>query len=237
MIYLNLALYSEGDTDDRFLATLIERTAEAVVLGCQDEPVFVLPIFLVRPYLIASKMDGDEELLQAARIACEHDILIVHKDADTQTHKEVVETRIDPGKELIRQATENGESACSRIVPIVPVKMMEAWLLADWQTVLEIAEADITPASLKILRAKMKPLGLTLPSKPHQAASVRDPKYALEQIVRLTRERRSTTLNALYETMGSAIKMETLERTTDYTKFVEDLKAALIGLGKIRLQT
>ena len=134
MIDLYLSLYAEGNTDDRFLKSVIERTAEHLVRASKDELIEVRPVFAVDRGLLDAA-DGAGKILQAAGDACEYDILIVHKDADTQPHQEVKDTRFEPGCTLIRQRPAT-EKVCRNLIPIVPVKMTEAWMLADLQAVL-----------------------------------------------------------------------------------------------------
>ena len=228
MIHLYVALYTEGKTDDLFLPALVERTARAIVLESKGEPVEVQPVFLVRPAKDAA--NGAEKILQAARMARNYDVLIVHQDADTQTYDDVKTTRLEPGKDLIAQ-TPRSEKVCRYVVPLVPVKMTEAWMLADLQALLEELNADIKPPSL---RAELKTAGLTLPSKPHQVINVDNPKQMLEQIIRLA-SRRNITRNDLYEPLGESVRLEVLRKLDAYKRFEENLTAVLAALNKIKI--
>lgn len=64
----------------------------------------------------------------AARRAEGYHGLIVHVDADYSTADRARRDRIDPGFELIRQSSER---VCDQLVPLIPVRMTEAWMLAD----------------------------------------------------------------------------------------------------------
>ena len=232
MKYLYIALYTEGKTDDLFLPALIQRTAQKIVGEIKGEPVDVQDVFLVK--IAEESRQGAEQILQAARIAHNYDVLIVHQDADTQTHNDVLATRLEPGRRLIEQMPA-AEKVCRCIVPLIPVKMTEAWMLADWQTVLEELNADTTPPVLRELKAQLKQQKLSLPIKPHQAAAIDNPKQTLDQIIRIASRRRNITRNDLYEPMDESVRLEILRRLEDYTQFVNDLTAALVIFNKVQI--
>lgn len=231
MISLYLALYSEGVTDDKFLSRIIERTVEELLHTSTDEEVDPMPLFLVDRY-VKKESSGAEKILEAARIAHAHDLLIVHSDTDAQKHAEVLETRFNPGYELIKKASIT-EKVCGRLVPLVPDRMMEAWMLADLATVLDILSADMKQSALK---AELKKRNINLPSKPHQVSTIPDPKYVLQQIVDIVGVRkRRNGLDDLYYQLGNEIRLESLRTVDAYQSFVEDLTSAIRSLGKINI--
>lgn len=81
---------------------------------------------------------------------------------------------------------------------------------------------------------RMKQAGLALPSKPHQVSAVTDPKQMLEQLVRLARGKRKTTLDDQYDLMGERIRLETLSKVASYNRFVRNLTDKLVELHKLR---
>src|SRR5207249_3578543 len=68
----------------------------------------------------------DEAILQAARNASSCDILIIHCDADAPTSERALRERFHPGYELVKQTAER---VCRSLVPIIPIRMTEAWML------------------------------------------------------------------------------------------------------------
>lgn len=119
---LLLALYAEGPSDNRFLPPIIQGTAQDIT--AQHGPIDVLDLTII------SKKQGTREecILRAAREACGCHALIVHSDADDGTPDRAYEERILPGFNLVSQSI---EKVCKDLIPIIPVQMIEAWMLAD----------------------------------------------------------------------------------------------------------
>ena len=126
MNMLVMGLYVEGPTDDRFLPVIIQRTAEQILLQHDRAEIVVLePIIMKKHPEIAHR---DESILRTARDAYGFHALIVHAYADGSTRDEAIRNRFEPGNRLIQACTEH---ICKNILPIIPVRMVEAWMLAD----------------------------------------------------------------------------------------------------------
>ena len=218
---LVLALYAEGRTDERFLPIVIQRTAERLILQKSSRNVDVL-----EPSVLDGEIDEKydkrtERVLEAARRAKGYHALIVHADADAPTPKQALQNRILPGM----QAARNRNDTCPLLVPLVPVRMTEAWMLSD-------------PDALKrVVGTNLKPEELGLPASPHQVESVKDPKDLLEQVVqnawRSRRRRRRLKIGELYEPLAYLISLDRLRSVPSYRQFKNDLAKALTQLGFI----
>src|SRR5712692_4028151 len=121
-----VALYAEGPTDQLFLSEVIRRTAKQNLNQSGQPYIDVKPVDSISFSKIGMKRD--ECILQAARRAASCNILIIHADADYRTAERAFKERFDPGYLLVQQAQED---VCRCVLPLVPVQMTEAWMLAD----------------------------------------------------------------------------------------------------------
>ncbi len=133
---LVLALYAEGSTDKTFLGNVIPQTAVNILAKYGQQAVDVLGIDAKKDIGIK---DGGQRILNAARqLALEHDnqydeesatypILIVHCDADAPDNKDALKNRYHPGYKLVQQSS---ELTCKSMIPVIPVRMIESWMLA-----------------------------------------------------------------------------------------------------------
>ncbi len=220
MRYVYLALYAEGKTDNLFLAHVIERTVDTIVRVHAQEMVDVAPVVIANPGAVSG---GAERILAAARIACNCQILIVHKDADAPDPEGALSARYRPGEQLVSNVSDV-ETICRTLVPIIPVRMTEAWLLADIPAVL--AEI-VTNISEQQLRDQLKDRNVKVPAKIQQVGSISDPKDVLDHIVRIVRTHHNTTRHDLYEPVGRNIDLERLGKVPAYQQFVKDITEAL----------
>lgn len=211
---LVLALYAEGSTDKTFLGNVIPRTAVNILAKYGQQAVDVLRIDAKKDVSIK---DGSQRILNAAcQLALEHDnqydeesatypILIVHCDADAPDNKDALKNRYGPGYELVQQFS---ELTCKSMVPVIPVRMIESWMLA---------------ADLEVLRSVLKTDNLReldLVDKVHQVESEPNPKKKLDQIIQKARGSRSrrryqVRREDLYEPLGRRITLELFSKTSN----------------------
>src|SRR5438876_981581 len=137
---LELALYAEGATDALFLPPVIQRTLEQL-LENEGQDYVQIDVHLIPKGRVAVRQE--ECILWAARAAANFSLLIVHCDADHPTQKPALKDRFQPGYQLVQQSPED---ICKSLVPIIPIRMTEAWMLA--------AEHDVF---CKVLRTDKKP--------------------------------------------------------------------------------
>src|SRR6266849_7867978 len=126
---LVLALYAEGPSDYHFLPTVIRRTSIQLLEQHKRIGVSIGPI---KPIVISKIGLGYVEcIVQAAYSAVDCDALIIHADADHRTSERALRDRYEPGHKQIQQMQEAGEEICKQLLPLIPIRMTEAWMLAD----------------------------------------------------------------------------------------------------------
>lgn len=225
MSALVTALYAEGPTDKRFLPTVIQRTAADLLAHRGRQVTDVLLPTTLEPMPRESR--AADNVLIVARQAHGYHILFIHADADAPTPERAHAERIAPGIARIAAARDSGESVCHDIIPVIPVQMVEAWLLAD---------ADALRA---VLGTAANSDALPIPTSATQIEGMANPKERLSEIVRLayahrTRRRRRFDVGELFQPLGEQIRLEQLGRLPAYQTFVADLTYALIQLNFLR---
>jgi hypothetical protein len=217
MLTLVLALYPEGATDAKFLPVVIQRTAEMVIAARSRSVVDVLEPFVIP--VDSDKKSRAERILAAAQQTQGYHGLIVHADADSATRERALQERIQPGKDLVLA---NGLDHC--LIPLIPVRMTEAWMLADPQALLDV------------IGTNMSVTDLGLPAQSRLLESDTTPKRTLERVVQVAvgqRRRRRIKLADLYAPLAQRINLEYLNELPAFQKFVQDLSDALVDLSII----
>ena len=82
----------------------------------------------VLPRSLPKRTGAARLILQAARDAEGFHALLVHADADALAWEEARQQRIQPGLTLVQSRS---RGVCRNLVPIIPVRMVEAWMIAD----------------------------------------------------------------------------------------------------------
>lgn len=215
-LYIGLA--AEGSTDRRLLAEIIQKTFIEAACGCVRD-VVIEDVYEVRP----ARGSFVESMLDAARIAAEQGIgvLCVHADADAGSHEPVMQRKITPLLDALAPCAE--AAYCKTVVPIVPVQMTEAWMLADISLLLHrIGAASVS----------LKDLNLDRPPE-----SYADPKEAIRyaltvaQASRTKRRRRALTLDDLYAEMGQLLELRMLRTIPSFVRFEAAVHHAMRQLG------
>jgi len=219
---LSLALYGEGNSDKSFLPGIIVKTADHLIRSYATQFRDVLPVEIIE----VAKQEHGQDILEAAKKASGRDVLVVHKDADKCTYDERKKQSFDPGKTLV--LNENKE-VCKNLIPIIPVREIEAWMIADPQILLELLET------------KERIQNLALPKRPVLVEAVSDPKAILNTVIQKAehkrrRKFRKEDLKKLYELLGQDIRLEKLDQVPAYKRFVKDLAEILAVLGVIPRQ-
>jgi hypothetical protein len=223
MMTLVLALYAEGHVDERFLPVVIQRTVEQILQQRGQTVVDVMEPITVNHTIDRQFATRAERILEAARRSAGYHALVVHADADYPTSERALTERFWPGLERVSQARLNRQTVCDHLLPIVPVQMTEAWMLAD-------------PEALRVVvgtAAQGQELGL--PAHAHEVESDPYPKRTLEQAVHNAlasrpKRRQRIVLNTIYEPLARQISLERLEEVPAYRRFVADMTDVLIAL-------
>ncbi len=224
MNQLVLALYVEGPSDKRFLPIIIQRTCEEILAQRGRASVEVLEPLVLNQNKYRQFSTREECIVQAARDAAGCHALIVHADADDSTTERALTERFQPGYDLVqRLKTQSNEQMCEHLLAIIPVRMIEAWLLADAQ------------ALSQVIGTKLDAVSLGLPTKAKSVESDPNPKQTLKQaaqkaIANRTRGRQ-INIGTIFEPMARQISLERLKEVSSYQRFVEDLTQTLIALN------
>ncbi|MEO0779273.1 MAG: DUF4276 family protein, partial [Bacteroidota bacterium] len=159
---LTIAFTGEGVTDERFLPNIIQRTAEELLMEYGKGIIEVYPVMN-----LGREAHPEGDIYGAAVRAEGYHLLVVHRDADHRDEEKALKYSIRPSVEKIQLA--KGD-LCRTLVPIIPVRMTEAWLMAD---------KDLLRAELRT-NLSLKELGLH--RSPEQYAN---PKQVIEQALRI----------------------------------------------------
>lgn len=219
MSILLLALYAEGSVDRRFLPSIIQRTSE-VILAMFGETIIDIPDTIIIP----KRYDNlDECILYAAREAKDHHILFIHNDSDNLTYDGALQQRFIPGFKRVQQER---EEVCRQLVPIIPIRMVEAWMLADYH------------ALCQVLGTNLDSQALGLPSKVSQVENIAKPKETISGMIRKinagsSRRRRTVNLDTRYELLARQINLNMLLELSSYKQFVKALMEILEELHLI----
>lgn len=214
---LTIGFVTEGPTDVRFLASIIQRTFEDVAFECDSE-IEILPLQHL------SKENGEfiGVVKTYAKKAYEQGLMVlcVHTDADDSTDTHTFRYKINPALDAVEELDEPG--FCKNIVAIVPVRMSEAWMLSDTELLRNEIGTSNSDQELKIDR------------KPEAYA---DPKAAIEEAIRIARQnltkrrRRELTIGELYLPIGQKIALHELEKQPSYQKFRKAVQEAFRKLN------
>lgn len=205
---------TEGTTDVLFLEKIIERSFEEIAYECigDVEPV-IWPLKVNKTDLSFS-----EYALEAAQKGINEigmTILCIHADADDSTNQSVLTNKFAPARDLIN--SQSDDSTCKVIVPVIPVQMMEAWMLADKELFKKEIGTTKTDNELKINR---------IPE------SIADPKAVIEEAIRISqqektkRKRRELKIGDIYLAMGQKMSFDKLKQLQSYRQFQDDIRKA-----------
>lgn len=213
---LRVGLMVDGPTDRRFLPPVVQRTYEALVLDCPSQ----IDVFAVE--VIDPKGHGFvEQVTDAARLAFRNgfDVLVVHTDAESDTAQDAWRHKITPALEGVQAIP---DQICQVIVPLITVRMVEAWMLADMSLLKEEIGTSKSDQDLGLARS------------PETYA---DPKKQIEAAIRVAhagrsrRQRDQVSISELYQPMGQQIDLRCLKKLASYRDFATAARASLTSLG------
>lgn len=205
-IYLCAALYAEGPSDYEFLSPLISRTLDLLgnaLFPSRIDVAETLGIDAPRPF--PAKRD-DRIAAAVAENWGAFTLLVIHADGAGDPD-EARQSCVAPGIDLARQ-----DFPSLVTVPCVPVRELEAWMLAD-------AEAFHT-----LLGRGMSP---SLPADPEREA---DPKQTLRRILQEGDFRRGS--ERVHRLFGEEVRFEALRRLPAFQRFEADLKEAIQAIAR-----
>jgi len=210
---LLIGLFTEGTTDVRFLTSIIKRTFEDICFECQGE-LEILDIQNIR----IKKDTFSKDVINASRAGVNDFgimLLCVHTDADDSTDTNVYQTKITPALNAIENCNEN---ICKNIVPIVPIQMTEAWMLADKNLFKKMIGTSKNDNELGIYKA---PEEYTDPKETIKTAI----KIANQE--RTKRHRKDLVISDLYLPTGQSISIDKLKNIPSYSNFQTNIREVL----------
>lgn len=216
-----ISLTVEGTTDTRFLEALMEPIFQEMALryveGDVDCTVFVQGRY--------DKSEGfTEGIVKASKEAMSifgASTLAVHTDADKMTYDERRNTNFTDVLEKVRELDK--AEYCTVITPVIPVRMIEAWMLAD---------RDLLR---KELGTTMTNVQLDIDGNPEDFA---DPKSKIEEAIRKAEENAThkkpanrVTIADLYQIIGKSVSIEKLEQMDSFRRFEGEILFTFREIG------
>ncbi|MCC5935557.1 MAG: DUF4276 family protein [Balneolales bacterium] len=219
---LFISLVTEGPTDDRFLKPVIQNLFHELAYECRKE-IQVEEIRLLKT--LPKRLGFVAQMFAASNEAAGNGtgILCIHADADSPDSSIVFDTKFRPLFEHLD--AESIADAAPQIVPVIPVRMTEAWMLADpeaWERITDIPACNFSSGSLS--------------GSPEQ---ISDPKHELKQTLEALqkgkgRRRKSLELDRLYQLIGQLTRLSCLRMLPSFQSFEESAREALKRTGYLR---
>jgi len=210
---LTLALYAEGRTDERFLPELIEHIV--IDLLCQHgaNDISVNSIIVLPGNEIRADASQIQRIVNAARLANGYHALIVHADADAPDRDKALQERFYPGRKIITQYL---HETCQELIPLIPVRMIEAWMLVDAEALCTILPGCKDAATLELFK------------DPKQVEHILNPKQELQHIIKkVTGHRRQPNITEIQTSLAEEINLALLRKVPAYQEFEHDLEITL----------
>ena len=209
--FIFAGLFTEGNTDVRFLSSVVERTLQDVAFDCTGDIETKVEIINVNKL----GLSFNQQILQASKVAFDKFgtlFLFIHTDSDSANDNLAFQSKIIPAQALLKQ---QDDSFCKDVIAIVPIQMTESWMIADTELLKNEIGIDKSNAEL----------GINL-----NPESINNPKTVIEEIIRAskedeTRRKRSKGLiiSDLYQIIGQKIELSELEKLSSYMKFKNSL--------------
>ena len=210
-----LSAYSgEGPTDKRFLGPIIRKTLDELVLDATGQ------IEVLVPFWLQVAKQKDKIIAAAHRAQSEgYQILCLHADADRRGWEGAYAQSLLPALEKLKEDS----TITLQIVPLIPERTTEAWMLADLPVLCNQLQTDLSPDDLGLVG---DPEGYADPKEKFRAAvrAANDGKGAHLQ----------NRVEDLYATLGEKIELLSLGRLPSYQRFRRDLRKALVEVGYVR---
>lgn len=208
---LFIGIATEGPTDERFLESIILRTFNNIAWQECDENIEI------NTYLLKTKKTGlsfSEYVVQASSDGlCQFGMmtLVVHTDADKDTYQERMNNKIIPAQNALNELDDD---YCKLLTPIIPVRMIEAWMLADKELLKSQIGTYKSDTDLGINR---------------DPETIADPKHVIEEAIRIATEhlpkrRQRLSISDLYAIIGDTVSLTELEKLDSYRKFQDAVR-------------
>ena len=192
-------VYTEGPTDDRYYPTLLNRYVQHLCLESKVDADVMQPLPIPRS---SGAFIEQMQKIEMRFEGLQH--IFVHSDADGRTTDRVIESKWRPWLERCKYP--------ERWISVIPVKMLESWLLADkkaLETTFIISLTEITEI-----------LGDANPEQ------ISDPKAKLNEIIRAGKRKRTTGYE---ENLAQRSRFSELEKLSSFQDLRTRLLEAMFG--------
>lgn len=199
-----IGYFTEGTTDERFFNSIIQRSFQQLAYDSKFQVTVFEPFHLGK--------STQTEIKHQKGALNHYDFILIHIDSDRETSNQAYQNRIQP----IIKALDNPSI---HIIPIIPVRMTESWMLADQQLLKEVLFTNKTYADLGI-RSNVE--------------TIADPKACIQNAIRIVNQKRpkkqrgTIVIGELYEILGENIRLSELQRLPSYQQFQDAARQALI---------
>ncbi len=217
MRQLRTVVAVEGATDDTFFSQLLARVLEEIGRRRQGKGFDV-----DRPLVFERQADtwrtfAQQVLDQTPRL----NLVFFHYDGTANPEREAAKSWVPMMGEWDKVASGAGAAPC--FVPLVPVREMESWALADVTLVNELAGVDVTTTGVFEVNLLPKVEKLT------------DPKRTLAEALRsgTRRKRRSRSVHDYLDTIARRIELDRLRAVPSFQTWQTDTETALRRIGFI----
>lgn len=211
MRQLFVGLITEGSTDVRFLKNVVSKSVQDISGGLENE----IEVFDIKEV----KAEGEtfvDKMLNASKASFNYGLsmLCIHVDSDDRSSKMVIKNKFEPlFKALLRMSE---DEYCKRIVPTIPIQMIESWMLADKSLLKQMINAQ-----------DMRDIDLGIEKSPEAYS---DPKSAIVEAIRIAmsrqpkKKRDQITISDLYELLGLRLSLEKLRAIPSFCVFEQSVK-------------
>jgi hypothetical protein len=212
MNILTIGFTTEGTTDQRFLGNIIRKTFEELAINCIGQIEVYEP-----QHILIKEETFVQNIVEASKMIPWANVLCIHTDSDNNRDNIAFNNKINPSLVAVNSIV---EKSCKNIVPIVPVHMTEAWMLADRELFKKIIFSSKTLQELN------------LPIRYNQIELLDDPKMTIENAIRIAfsefpRRRKKINISELYVPISQRIDLTILSNLPSYRKFKESAIQAL----------
>lgn len=209
-----VGLITEGSTDNRFLGSVVKRTFDDIGFECNgDIELYLFPIEIDKTGLSFSEL-----VIKSSKKGFDDYgimVLCIHTDADGDSDSRMVQTKIAPA--IAELETKNENEFCKIITVLIPVQMIESWMLADRELLKSEIGTTLSDNELEIN---------------HFPESISNPKQTIENAIRIARaeltkrRRRDLSISELYQPIGQKISINKLDLLPSYQKFKNSIRKA-----------
>ena len=202
---LFLGFTFEGSTDERFFNSIIERTLSDIIFKYSTIDVEII--------LIPLKKSGNtfiEQSMNAIKLGQNEnsvDIFFIHCDADDVNNENVIQYKFEP---LYKAIEDSDEVNNCIIIPIIPIQMTEAWLIADFELFANEISTNKTKSELQIS------------GNPEDFSN---PKLKIIESLRIVnmelpkKRRKDLQISELYQIIGQKIDINNLRKLKSFQEF------------------